>query len=151
MSVFKRPESVLVVVYALNTQRVLMLQRNDDSAFWQSVSGSLEQDETAYQAAKREIAEELGIDVVAQQLELIDCQQAVEFEIFPQFRYRYAPEVTHCLEHWFLLPLPMEYAIKLTEHSNYRWVSPKCAVGMTKSWNNAAVIQIHVLGEGINA
>ncbi|MFX4006265.1 NUDIX domain-containing protein, partial [Streptococcus suis] len=59
MQKFKCPESILVVVYATDTQRVLMLLRKDDSSFWQSVSGSLEQDETALQAAKREVAEEL--------------------------------------------------------------------------------------------
>lgn len=145
MPKFKRPESVLVVVYATETKRVLMLQRNDDAAFWQSVSGSLEADETALQAAEREVAEELGIDLAAQQLKLVDCQQAVDFEIFPQFRHRYAPEVTHCHEHWFLLPLPTECEVRLSEHSDYCWVSPARAVEMTKSWNNAAAIKTHLL------
>ncbi len=39
---FKPPVSVLVVIYAEDTKRVLMLQRRDDPAFWQSVTGSLE-------------------------------------------------------------------------------------------------------------
>ena len=39
---FKLPVSVLVVIYAEDTKRVLMLQRRDDPAFWQSVTGSLE-------------------------------------------------------------------------------------------------------------
>ncbi len=33
---FKLPVSVLVVIYAEDTKRVLMLQRRDDPAFWQS-------------------------------------------------------------------------------------------------------------------
>lgn len=37
---FKLPVSVLVVIYAEDTKRVLMLQRRDDPAFWQSVTGS---------------------------------------------------------------------------------------------------------------
>ena len=44
---FKLPVSVLVVIYAEDTKRVLMLQRRDDPAFWQSVTGSLEEGETA--------------------------------------------------------------------------------------------------------
>ncbi|MFK9860631.1 dihydroneopterin triphosphate diphosphatase, partial [Klebsiella pneumoniae] len=36
---FKLPVSVLVVIYAEDTKRVLMLQRRDDPAFWQSVTG----------------------------------------------------------------------------------------------------------------
>ncbi|WP_242550092.1 ATP-binding cassette domain-containing protein, partial [Pantoea agglomerans] len=38
----KHPVSVLVVISARDTGRVLMLQRRDDPTFWQSVTGSLE-------------------------------------------------------------------------------------------------------------
>lgn len=41
---FKRPVSVLVVIFAQDIKRVLMLQRRDDLEFWQSVTGSLEVD-----------------------------------------------------------------------------------------------------------
>ncbi len=37
--VYKRPVSVLVVIFAQDTKRVLMLQRRDDPDFWQSVTG----------------------------------------------------------------------------------------------------------------
>lgn len=40
---YKQPVSVLVVIYAKDTGRVLMLQRRDDPDFWQSVTGSLEE------------------------------------------------------------------------------------------------------------
>lgn len=40
---YKRPVSVLVVIYAEDTKRVLMLQQRDDPDFWQSVTGSLEE------------------------------------------------------------------------------------------------------------
>ena len=40
---YKRPVSVLVVIYAEDTKRVLMLQRRDDPDFWQSVTGSPEE------------------------------------------------------------------------------------------------------------
>ncbi len=76
---YKQPVSVLVVIYAKDTGRVLMLQRRDDPDFWQSVTGSLEQGETASQAAMREVKEEVAIDVASEQLTLIDCQRTVEF------------------------------------------------------------------------
>lgn len=79
---FKLPVSVLVVIYAEDTKRVLMLQRRDDPAFWQSVTGSLEAGETAAQAAVREVKEEVAIDVAHEQLTLMDCQRTVDFEIF---------------------------------------------------------------------
>ncbi len=40
---YKRPVSILVVIYAQDTKRVLMLQRRDDPDFWQSVTGSVEE------------------------------------------------------------------------------------------------------------
>ncbi|MCC7871012.1 dihydroneopterin triphosphate diphosphatase, partial [Escherichia coli] len=63
---YKRPVSILVVIYAQDTKRVLMLQRRDDPDFWQSVTGSVEEGETAPQAAMREVKEEVTIDVVAE-------------------------------------------------------------------------------------
>lgn len=48
---YKHPVCVLVVIYAKQTKRVLMLKRRDDPDFWQSVTGSLEEGETPYQAA----------------------------------------------------------------------------------------------------
>ncbi|AGH38644.1 Dihydroneopterin triphosphate pyrophosphatase [Bibersteinia trehalosi USDA-ARS-USMARC-188] len=134
---YKNPHSVLVVIYAKNSGRVLMLQRQDDPDFWQSVTGSIEEGELPYQTAIREVAEETGIDIIAQNLSLYDCKQSVEFEIFPQFRYKYAPEITHNTEHWFLLGLPNEIEPQLSEHLAYQWLSVEAAIVLTKSPNNA--------------
>ena len=66
---YKLPVSVLVVIYAEDTKRVLMLQRRDDP-----VSGSRSpaawKRETAPQAAAREVKEEVAIDVACEQLTL---------------------------------------------------------------------------------
>lgn len=143
MKVFKRPESVLVVVFDPTTSAVLMLQRNDDSAFWQSVTGSLETDETPEQAARRELKEELGL--VDEAIDLYDCHKTVEFEIFEQFKHRYAPGVVMCREHWFLLPLSEHHPLILSEHSAYEWLDAPSAVARTKSWNNAQAIEEFIL------
>ena len=52
---FKHPVSVLVVIYAEETKRVLMLQRRDDPEFWQSVTGSLEDGVSASYVPLREV------------------------------------------------------------------------------------------------
>lgn len=142
---YKRPFSVLVVVYAKSSGRVLMLQRQDDPEFWQSVTGSLEMGETPLQTALREVREETGIDIWAQNLTLTDCQFKIEFEIFPQFRYKYAPHISHCQEHWFLLALEDEITPALTEHLAFQWLSPEQAAALTKSPNNRLAIERYLL------
>ncbi len=148
---YKRPVSVLVVIYAEDTKRVLMLQRRDDPDFWQSVTGSLEEGETAPQAAAREVKEEVAIDVAREQLTLKDCQRTVEFEIFSHLRHRYAPGIERNTESWFCLALPHEREIVFTEHLTYRWVNAADAAALTKSWSNRQAIEefvINAAGEG---
>ena len=142
---YKNNQSVLVVIYAENTRRVLMLQRRDDVDFWQSVTGSLETGETPTETAIRELWEEVRLKIEAKSTALFDCNESVEFEIFPHFRYKYAPNVTHCREHWFLLAVAQEFTPELTEHLAFQWVSPTRAIQMTKSPNNAEAIRRYLL------
>ncbi|WJV55637.1 dihydroneopterin triphosphate diphosphatase [Prodigiosinella aquatilis] len=142
---YKRPVSVLVVIYAADTGRVLMLQRRDDPDFWQSVTGSLEEGESAWFAAQREVKEEVNIDIAAESLSLIDCQRCVEFEIFAYLRHRYAPGVTHNTESWFCLALPKEREVELTEHLAYQWLDAPSAAQLTKSWSNRQAIEEFVI------
>lgn len=142
---YKRPVSVLVVIFAEDTKRVLMLQRRDDPEFWQSVTGSVEEGEEPLYTAQREVKEEVAIDVAEELLPLIDCQRCVEFEIFMQLRHRYAPDVTHNQESWFLLALPHERQITISEHLAWKWVPAREAAQMTKSWSNQMAIEEFVI------
>jgi len=142
---YKNNQSVLVVIYAESTRRVLMLQRRDDPDFWQSVTGSLEADETPNETAIRELWEEVRLKIEVKSTALLDCNESIEFEIFPHFRYKYAPNVTHCREHWFLLAVEQEFTPELTEHLAFQWVSPTRAIQMTKSPNNAEAIRKYLL------
>lgn len=137
----KRPESILCVIYASNTGRVLMLQRRDDANFWQSVTGSLEGDESPQQTAQREVMEEVGIDIAGESLHLHDCQRCVEFELFAHLRYRYAPGVTRNKEHWFCLALPAERDVPITEHLAYQWLDKPAAAALTVSPSNQQAIE----------
>lgn len=138
---FKHPVSVLVVVHAKDTGRVLMLQRRDDIDFWQSVTGSQEPGESLAETVRREVWEELAIDINAGQFTLVDCQRQIEFEIFAHFRHRYAPGTRFNREHWFTLALPNECEIVLSEHLAFQWLAPSAAAALCKSWSNRQAIE----------
>ena len=145
---YKRPESVLVVVYT-RTGKVLLLRRADHPDFWQSVTGSMEWgDEQPAETAARELREETGIRVSPDGLEDWHLQQ--RYEIFPQFRYRYAPDVFENTEHFFSLELPREQDIVLSpgEHLEYVWVSFPEAIERVFSWTNRDALR-HLLKDRI--
>ncbi len=134
---YKRPESVLVVVYS-DAGEVLLLNRTHPQGFWQSVTGSLEWGELPQQAAARELFEETGI----QTRHLKDCNKQHCFAIRPEWRERYAPEVTENTEHVFSLKLDAVVTIQLNpqEHSEYCWLPLKQAAEKVFSWTNKEAI-----------
>lgn len=121
----KIPISVLVVIYKSNRD-VLLIERADRHDFWQSVTGSLDSpDEDLALAAKREVLEETGI--VVDQLpvgSMRSMDHCIEYEIYPEWRFRYSPGVTRNTEHWFSLEVPDEIQIQLAprEHVAYQWL-----------------------------
>lgn len=135
---FKRPESVLVVVYT-RTGKVLMLKRADHADFWQSITGSFEWDDANPLAtAKRELEEETGL--VADTLR--DWERTHRYTIFPEWRYKYAPGTEENTEHAFSLELPNEVPIRINplEHSEYCWLDFATAHARATSWSNREFI-----------
>lgn len=144
---FKTPVSVLVVIHTPALD-VLLLERAAHPGFWQSVTGSLEAGEHPVAAAVREVAEETGIACMAG--ELRDWRLANRFEIFPQWRARYAEGVTHNTEHVFSLCVP-ERPIKVApeEHLAWRWLPWRAAAAACFSWTNRDAILMLGLGSGL--
>lgn len=137
---YKIPVSVLVLVHTPALE-VLLLERADHPGFWQSITGSQHAGESLRETAVRELREETGID--AGRHELIDWHKQNEFEIYRTWRGRYAPGVTHNVEHVFGLCVPRALAVVLEprEHLRYEWVPWKAAAQRVFSWSNAEVIR----------
>ena len=136
---YKRPESVLVVVYSA-CAKVLLLQRKDDNTFWQSVTGSLLSTEThPLDAAWRELQEETGLHEDNGQLR--DCHHQQWFDIYAHWLYRYEPGVTRNLEHVFSFEVKKPLTIRLShEHLNYCWLTKEAAMEKVISTTNREAI-----------
>ena len=129
----RRPESVLVIVHTLAAE-CLLLERVKPAGFWQSVTGTLHWDETPAQTAAREVHEETGLAAGG----LVDPQVTRRFPILPEWRDRYAPDVTENLEHLWYLPVADACPITLSagEHTAYRWMALEEAIAAVSSWTN---------------
>ena len=139
----KIPISVLVVIYKLNGD-VLLIERADRNQFWQSVTGSLDApDEVLAQAASREVFEETGILIELLPPEsLQNMHHQIEYEIYPAWRFRYAPGITRNTEHWFSLKVPDDIQIQLAprEHVAYQWLPYQDAAKQCFSPSNGEAI-----------
>ncbi|HMW56768.1 MAG: dihydroneopterin triphosphate diphosphatase [Candidatus Accumulibacter phosphatis] len=139
MKQYKRPVSVLVVIHTRDLQ-VLLLERATHAGYWQSVTGSQEEGEPLLTTAIREVGEETGIKVLAEGL--VDWQLSNRYEIFAEWRHRYAPGVLHNTEHVFslLLPAAQPVTIAAEEHLRYCWLPWREAAAKCFSWSNRDAI-----------
>ena len=144
----KIPESVLVVIHTAALD-VLLIERADKPGFWQSVTGSKDAiDEPLLETCVREVAEETGIVIGSDGVPLSalrDWQLANIYEIYPVWRHRYGPGVTHNTEHVFGLRVPVGTPVTLSprEHLHFEWLPWREAADRCFSPSNAeAVLQL---------
>ena len=148
MPTHKIPESVLVVIHSADLQ-VLLIERADKPGFWQSVTGSKDLEEEPLRVtAVREVREETGIEIGSAGVpdaHLRDWQLSNIYEIYPVWRHRYAPGVTHNTEHVFGLLVPRATPIVLAprEHLQHQWLPWQAAADLCFSPSNAeAILQL---------
>lgn len=135
---FKRPESVLIVVFN-QAGDVLLLKRSDHPDFWQSVTGGLRWDESPPQAACRELKEETGLEAGDA---LVDEHRSFTFEILEAWRHRFAPGVVRNREHVFSLEVADRPPVRVNprEHSVFAWRPRAQAAESVWSWTNRRAI-----------
>jgi len=137
---FKIPRSVLVVIHTVALD-VLLIERADRPGYWQSVTGSLDhEDEPLEDTARREVHEETGLTGGT----LRDWALENVYEIYPVWRRRYAPGVTHNTEHVFGLTVPPQTLVTLSprEHLAWQWLPWQEAAQRCFSPSNAEAIRL---------
>jgi dATP pyrophosphohydrolase len=147
----KIPQSVLVVIHTPALE-VLLIERADAPGFWQSVTGSKDtEDETFEATAVREVREETGLDARAPGHVLSDWALENVYEIYPQWRHRYAAGITHNTEHLFGLRVPHAMPVTLNprEHRDQVWLPWQQAMDRCFSPSNAEAIGWLSRGFGI--
>jgi dATP pyrophosphohydrolase len=143
---FKIPESVLVVIHTAALEVLLISRADVETPFWQSVTGSKDDPaEPLALTAAREVEEETGIGCgpgTPLHADLHDWGLRNVYEIYPRWRARYAPGVTHNTEHLFGLRVPRETPVRLNprEHTAYRWLPWREAADACFSPSNAEAI-----------
>ena len=145
---FKIPESVLVVIHTVALE-VLLLERADQPGFWQSVTGSKDSDEEGLrETCVREVGEETGIVIGSPAVPLAalqDWQLANVYDIYPQWRHRYAEGVTRNTEHVFGLRVGRDLSVRVAprEHLRFEWLDWRAAADRCFSPSNAeAILQL---------
>ena len=142
---YKIAQSVLVVIHTPALD-VLLIQRADAPDFWQSVTGSKDAEQEPFAiTAGREVFEETGIDCrvgTALAPQLLDWHLENIYEIYPRWRYRYAPGVDRNTEHLFSLQVPAGTPVRLNprEHTASRWLPWREAAEACFSPSNAEAI-----------
>jgi dihydroneopterin triphosphate diphosphatase len=141
----KIPESVLVVIHTPALD-VLLIERADKPGYWQSVTGSKDAaDEPLVQTCEREVAEETAIVIGSADVPrsaLRDWGLQNVYEIYPVWRHRYAPGVTHNTEHVFGLTVPAGTPVRLAprEHVAQVWLPWREAADRCFSPSNAEAV-----------
>ncbi len=140
-SIYKIPQSVLVVIFTQSGQ--VLLIRRADAGTWQSVTGSKDHPEEPWAStAAREVHEETGIDALHPACELQDWQLENTYDIYPAWRWRYAPDISRNTERVFGLRVPEMTPITLSpaEHTEWQWLPWQAAADHCFSPSNAEAI-----------
>ena len=104
------------------------------------MTGSREDHEDFVETAVREVREETGLIITADQLRVWPGENV--YTIMPEWRHRYAPGVTHNRERVFSLCLahPVDITVSPDEHRAWHWTPWQAAADACFSASNREAI-----------
>lgn len=155
MAKFRLPIQVCVFLVRQQAEgrEYLLLHRvAEKGAFWQGVTGSIEEGETLLQAAAREVNEETGFTPA----EIRPVDFTYRFPVIDKWREAYGPDPDEIVEHVFVAEVDGGEPTLSHEHDAWGWHAPEEAASMLKWPNNiealwrceAFLTAAHVKGRG---
>ncbi len=133
---YKRPESVLVVIYS-SSYHLLLLERISPKDYWQSVTGSLRWEESPEEAAHREVFEETGIEGG----QWHNSNISKTYPIHPDWKDKFHPEALENKEYLFFLRVDRpNIKLNASEHKNYDWTNLDLSMKKISSVTNIEAV-----------
>lgn len=112
-------------IFIRRGDRYLVTRRSSDGR-WNTIAGQVEPGETHAEAARRELAEEAGIDA-----DVFDLAMARTYPVPDELRELYPPDVTEVRIESFGLDVAADWEPVLNdEHDDYRWCTVDEAIAI---------------------
>lgn len=131
----RAPLNVLVFPFRrgpAGSREFALFRRADDADFWQGVAGGVEDAETPFEAARRELLEETGVAAAGEKWVVLDTRGSVPAKVFRDWR-QWGPEVFVVHKHSFGVALTDNDRVALSpEHTEWRWLDFDTASKLTR-------------------
>lgn len=138
----RMPRNVLVLPFRRRAglEFAVFRRADDPDEFWQPVSGGVEDAETLIEAARRELAEETGIEAPPERWLALDAQASVPAVVYRDWR-DWGPDVFVVREFAFGVEIGEQAAIRLSkEHTEYRWLGLGAAQAVVRYDSNRTAL-----------
>jgi dATP pyrophosphohydrolase len=140
----RTPNNVLVLPFRrradASVEFAVFLRADQAGEVWQGVAGGVEDGESLLEAARREFAEETGIEAAAARWLLLDTRASVPAAIF-QDSARWGADTYVVTEHAFAVEVGGESDVRLShEHSECRWLDLAAASSLVRYDSNRTAL-----------